>query len=116
MSSLAVRAERAWQSSFVILMRKRDVHTALFRLQPGTSLLAKREAGAGRCGLPRGFISENLVCNHASLNERPMMLNIGLMRQAVNVNGKAGRASSDRLSLDFPTISMLILRTDSARQ
>jgi len=34
---------------------------------------------------------ENLECDHASQNERTMMLKIGLMRQAINVNEKAGR-------------------------
>jgi hypothetical protein len=35
-----------------------------------------------------------------------MMLNIGLMRQAVNVNGKAGLDFSDRLSALFPSICL----------
>ncbi|MDT4952392.1 MAG: hypothetical protein QOJ02_530 [Acidobacteriota bacterium] len=58
---------------------------------------------------------ENLECDHASLNERTMMLKIGLMRQAVNVNGKAGRDLNDRLSAHFPS-DLLLLRADSTRQ
>ena len=35
-----------------------------------------------------------------------MMLNIGLMRQAINVNGKPVETSLDRLSALFPSICL----------
>jgi hypothetical protein len=52
---------------------------------------------------------ENLECDHASQNERTMMLKIGLMRQAINVNEKAGRLSTDRpLATFLPDIARFL--------
>jgi hypothetical protein len=52
---------------------------------------------------------ENLECNHASQNERTMMLKIGLMRQAINVNEKAGLYFIDRpLAIFLPDIARFL--------
>jgi hypothetical protein len=56
--------------------------------------------------------TENLERDHASQSERTMMLKIGLMRQAVKVNEKAGRHSLDRLLAIFSQI-LRVLWADS---
>lgn len=53
-------------------------------------------------------------CDHASLNERPMMLKIGLTRQAVNVNEKAGRLRC-RPAFRFLFRDPVLLRANPAR-
>jgi hypothetical protein len=75
----------------LILKRKRDAATALFCLQPGTSFPSNDENPCRKTRVRQDVSIENLECDHASQNERTMMLKIGLMRQAVNVNEKAGR-------------------------